>query len=144
MADGFATIVAESGNSSADLQTLANNCPLRAERTLALCAGQIMHGDWYSTKKLDSCQIDTTEVMRRITACQDTDESARQYRTKRLRTAHRVASILTNELPAALGDLQAGFRFDWSSQSPHTNIVSSAGRRATAVIAPPARREQSR
>ena len=71
--------------------------------------------------------------MRRITACQDTDESARQFRTKRLRTAHRVASILQTQPPAALSDLQVGFRFDWSSQSPHTNIVSTAGRRATAI-----------
>lgn len=133
VADGFAAIVAESGNASADIQALACANPLRAERTLALCAGQIAQNDWYSPKKLDSCMIGTTEVMRRITACQDTDEEARQYRTKRLRTAHRVASILTSQPPAALTDLQDGFRFDWSSQSPHTNIISTAGRRATAI-----------
>jgi len=131
--DGFAAIVAESGNASADIQALASASPLRAERTLALCAGQISQSDWFSPKKLDSCLIGTTEVMRRITACQDTDEGARQFRTKRLRTAHRVASILTTQLPAALADLQSGFRFDWSSQSPHTNIISSADRRATAI-----------
>lgn len=133
VSDGFAAIVAESGSAAADLQTLASASPLRAERTLALSAGQIMHSDWYTLKKLDSCLIDTTEVMRRITACQDSDEGARQFRTKRLRTAHRVASMLTTRLPAALSDLHAGFRFDWSPQSPHTNIVSAAGRRATAI-----------
>ncbi|MBS0196257.1 MAG: hypothetical protein JSR77_05815 [Planctomycetes bacterium] len=133
VADGFAAIVAESGNASTDIQALARASPLRAERTLALCAGQIAQSDWYTPKKLDSCLIGTTEVMRRITACQDTDEDARQYRTRRLRTAHRVSSVLTTRLPAALSDLQAGFHFDWSSQSPHTNIVSTAGRRATAI-----------
>jgi hypothetical protein len=133
IADGFSAIVADSGNASADIQALASTSPLRAERALALCAGQIKHSDWYSPKKLDSCLVDTTEVMRRITACQDTDDGARQFRTKRLRTAHRVATILTTQLPAALADLQAGFHFDWSSQYPHTNIVSAAGRRATAI-----------
>lgn len=133
VADGFASIVDESGTASADIQALASASPLRAERTLALSAGQISQSDWYTPKKLDSCLIGTAEVMRRITACQDTDESARQFRTKRLRTAHRVASILQTQPPAALSDLQVGFRFDWSSQSPHTNIVSTAGRRATAI-----------
>jgi hypothetical protein len=133
VADGFAAIVGESGDASADIQVLASAGPLRAERTLALSAGQITHSDWYTPKKLDSCLIGTMEVMRRITACQDTDNEARQYRTKRLRTAHRVATILKNALPAALADLEAGFRFDWSPHSPHTNIASTVGRRATAI-----------
>jgi hypothetical protein len=133
VADGFAAIVSESGDASADIQALANESPLRAERTLVLSAGQILHVDWYTPKKLDSCLIGTTEVMRRITACQDTDEEARQYRTKRLHAARWVASLLRHAIPIALADLEAGFRFDWSSLSPHTNIVSNAGRRATAI-----------
>jgi hypothetical protein len=133
VADGFAAIVGECGDASTDIQDMASANPLKAERALALSAGQITQSDWYSPKKLDSCLIQTTEVMRRITACQDTDQEACQYRTKRLRTAHRVATILKVSLPAALADLEGGFRFDWSPDSPHTNIVSAAGRRATAI-----------
>ena len=133
IADGFAAIVAECGKATDDIWTLASTRPLCAERTLALCAGQVSQFDWYTPKKLDSCLISTSEIVRRITACQDTDEEARQFRTRRLRTAHRVASILNTQTPAALADLRDGFKFDWSPQSPHTNIVSSAGRRATAI-----------
>lgn len=133
VADGFSAIVDECGDAANDIGNLASQNPFSAERTLALCAGQIAEPDWYGPKKLDSCLITTSEVVRRITVCQDTTADAPQFRTRRMRTAHRVAAILRSQLPAALGDLRGGFRFDWSHQSPHTNIVSPAGRRATAI-----------
>lgn len=133
IADGFAGIVNDGGDAAEDIQALASQNPFYAERTLALCAGQISASDWYTAKKLDSCLITTSEVVRRITVCQDTADDAPLFRTRRLRTAHRVASILKTQLPAALADLHDGFTFDWSPQSPHTNIKSAVGRRATAI-----------
>jgi hypothetical protein len=131
--DGFASIALECGDAANDIQALAATRPFDAERTLALCAGKIVESDWYKPKRLDSCLITTSEVVRRITACQDTDQDAHEFRTRRMRTAHRVASILRTQLPAALADLGGGFTFDWAPHSPHTNIVSTAGRRATAL-----------
>ncbi len=40
--DGFAAIVGECGDAAADIQALASTKPFCAERTLALCAGQIV------------------------------------------------------------------------------------------------------
>jgi hypothetical protein len=132
--DGFALIVAACGDASADIAVLAAAKPFCAERALALSAGQIPHYDWHSLGKLDSCIISASEIVLRITACQDTEDEARLFRTRRLRTSHRVAALLRTQLPAAIDDLRAGFKFDWSPQSPHTNVVSSAsGRRATAI-----------
>ena len=133
ISDGFENIVGQSGDAANDIRDLALSNPFGAERALALCAGQISEPNWYSLKKLDSCQIDKSEVVRRITACQDVDPTAQQFRTRRLRTAHRIVSILKSHLPAALADLQGGFKFDWSVDSPHTNIISNTGRRATTI-----------
>jgi hypothetical protein len=135
MDDGFSAIARICGDACTDISTLASVNPFCAERALALCAGSVDVTDWYTVKKLDSCQIDKSEVVRRVTACQDTDPEAAQFRTRRLRNAHRVATALKTSPPAALSDLQAGFKFDWSAQSPHTNIVSqdAAKRRATAI-----------
>jgi hypothetical protein len=128
--DGFAAIAAECGDAANDIALMASANPFCAERALALCAGQISQYDWHTLKKLDSCIIGPSEIVRRVTACQDTEVEAAQFRTKRLKTSHRVASLLKNQLPAALGDLRDGFRFDWSPDSPHTN---ASGRRATAI-----------
>jgi hypothetical protein len=134
VSDGFETIVENCGDAASDIGALASTNPFCAERALALCAGQISHPDWYSLQKLDSCMIGPSEIVRRVTACQDTEPEAMQFRTKRMITSHRVASLLKNQLPAALVDLQDDFRIDWSVGSPHTNVVSiTSGRRATAI-----------
>jgi hypothetical protein len=41
--------------------------------------------------------------------------------------------MLRGSLPPALEDLKTGFHFEWVSVSPHQNVVSQAGRRATAI-----------
>src|SRR5262249_15499357 len=93
--------------------------------------------DWYTVKKLDSCFIDRTEVVRRVTACQDMHQDAQQFRTLRLHTALRMVTVLGRPLSPALADLSAGYKFDWSPQSPHTNVVSTSptgnNRRATVI-----------
>ena len=131
--DGFAAIVSQSGDAEADLRTLAGANPFAAERALALAAGRIDTYEWHSLGQLDSCGITSAEVVNRITACHDTHPDAAQFRTRRLKNAHRVATVLKTSTPAALADLSGGFMFDWLPQSPHTNIVSAENRRATAI-----------
>ncbi len=131
--DGFAASAPDCGDACTDISSLASINPFCAERALALCAGAITGIDWHTVKKLDSCQIDKSEIVRRLTACQDSDASAVQFRTKRLKNAHRVATALKTNPPAALTDIRSGFTFDWTPQSPHTNIISQAKKRATAI-----------
>jgi len=131
--DGFSSVVHESGAAKDDLVALAADNPFAAERVLALAAGKISKYKWYALNELDSCTITLSEVVNRVTACQDTDADASLFRTRRLRTAHRIVSLLRAARPPALDDLKEGFTFVWSDKSPHTNIVSAGNKRATAI-----------
>lgn len=131
--DGFSSIVHEGGDAKNDLVTLASENPFAAERALALAAGKISKYEWYSLKELDSCTISSSEIVNRVTACQDTDIDAMRFRTRRLKTAHRIVSILKKMPPPALDDLKGGFAFAWSDHSPHTNIVAANGKLGTAI-----------
>lgn len=131
--DGFSKIVNESGYAESDLKALAMLNPFATERALALAAGRIQTYEWHTLGNLDSCTITSSEVVMRVTACHDTDTNAVEFRTRRLRNGHRVATVLKNDLPPALEDLTPGFKFDWFPQSPHTNIVSAEQKRATVI-----------
>jgi hypothetical protein len=131
--DGFSAVVHVSGDAESDLVALAGANPFAAERALALAAGCIDNYAWHEVDHLDSCAITTSEVIKRVTACHDTDELAEQFRVRRLRNAHRLVTALKGSLPPALADLNAGFTVDWSRQSPHTNIVSQTSKRATGI-----------
>lgn len=134
--DGFAAVVAESGHAKDELRRVADANPIAVERILALCAGEIGHNqDWHSVRKLDSCAIDSSEVILRITFCQDTDSNADGFRVRRLRRCRNLWDILkTNgQLPPALFDLSQGFQFDWTAGYPHQNARSANGKRATLI-----------
>jgi hypothetical protein len=130
--DGFDAVLPECGNAQHDIKRLADANPFNAERVLALSSGTIGTDPyWYHPRKLDSCGIDLSEVIRRMTFCQDTDTGGRDFRNRRLRRCSRLWDILSNgALPPAIRDLKGGFKLDWA---PHQNVVSNAGRRATAV-----------
>ncbi len=130
--DGFSTISGECGDAELNILTLAASNPFSVERVLALCAGKIETGqDWHVLKNLDSCSIDSSEVVRRLTACQDSE--ANQFRVGRLRRCRRLHTILQSSLPPALSDLEYGFELSWDPASPHQNVVSSDERRATVI-----------
>lgn len=134
--DGFSCISGESGNAKDDVEQAADANPLAAERILALCAGKIGVGDdWYSVRKMDSFVIDTSEVIHRITFCQDTDEDAREFRVVRLKRCGCLWEILTagDSLPPALSDFKDGFTLEWVHNSPHQNAVSDNGQHATVI-----------
>jgi hypothetical protein len=134
--DGFAAIAAEGGNASNEIRIISERNPFEAERVLALCSGKIGHVEaWHGVRKLDSCSIAKTEIIRRLTFCQDTHEEAALFRLERLRRCGDLWDILTTEanLPPSLGDFRQGFTLGWTDQFPHQNATSSAGRRATVI-----------
>lgn len=134
--DGFASIVAECGNAQSQIKSIADINPFNAERVLALCAGNIGPSqDWYALRSLDSFGIESSEVIRRITVCQDPDPDARAFRIARLKRCGRLWEILTAQagLPAALADLTAGFHLEWNPNYAHQNVLSSAGKRSTVI-----------
>ena len=133
--DGFSAVITESGNAQTDLEQIAAANPFEVERILALCAGEIKSNeDWHNVCLLDSCVIDSSEIIQRVTFAQDTHEQARRFRTARLRRCSRLWEIITNEeLPPALLDLKSGFNFKWSKNFPHQNIKSSNGELATVI-----------
>jgi len=134
--DGFSCIAGESGNAKDDIERTADANPLAAERILALCAGKIGVGDnWYSVRRMDSLVIDVSEVILRITFCQDTDQKAQEFRVARLKRCGNLWEILTTTdcLPPALADFKEGFSLEWDSNFPHQNAISAKGDRATVI-----------
>lgn len=134
--DGFSNIVGEAGDASTNIKDISNLNPFVAERVLALCSGRVgSRVDWYSVTQLDSCVIDASEIVFRITFCQDREPQACDFRIGRLRRCRRLWSILHEDsnLPPALSDFTGGFNFDWVSEYPHQNAISERGVRATVV-----------
>jgi len=134
--DGFSVVVSESGYAKDNIKRIADSNPLEAERILALCAGEIANTDeWHTVNELDSCIIDASEVICRLTFCQDTDERAHDFRIARLKRCGRLWDILKtdDQLPPALEDFKDGFYFEWSPNSPHQNAISTSGKRATVI-----------
>lgn len=133
---GFSDISGESGGAENDIKRIAEANPLAAERVLALCAGEIAVGDgWHNVSSLDSCVLDASEVIRRVTFCQDTDASAQKFRIARLKRLRRLWAILnsSDKLPPSLKDINGHVRLEWSSDFPHQNVVSDEGQRATVI-----------
>jgi len=134
--DGFDAIVANAGAAKDEIERLSSKNPFVAERLLALSVGEIGGSeDWHRVRNLDSCAIDSSEVIRRLTFCQDDDEGAHQFRVARLKQCGHLWKILTtgNQLPPALSEFNEGCRLDWSPEHPHQNVVSAKGQRATAI-----------
>ena len=133
--DGFSAVVSESGNAQTEIKRIADFNPLEVERILALCAGEIeSNEDWHKVNCLDSCVIDSSEIIQRVTFAQDNHEQARKFRIARLRRCSHLWEIITSrELPPALSDLKSGFRFKWSYDSPHQNVESTRGKLATVI-----------
>lgn len=133
---GFSSISHESGDAEEAFNLNVTNNPLAAERILALCAGEVSGGEnWYNLCSLDSCILDASEVIRRVTFCQDTDASAQVFRTVRLKRLRRLWAILhsADNLPQSLKDISGNVSLEWSPNFPHQNVVTEEGKRATVI-----------
>jgi hypothetical protein len=134
--DGFTSIAREAGAANTRMLEIAQSRPVDLERLLALSVGEVgISDDWHRPRRLDSCTIDTTEVVKRITFCQDTDAAASKFRIGRLKLVRHLVTILENsaKLPIALRDFEAGYEWDWMVSSPHQNAKGSSGAPATVV-----------
>lgn len=133
--DGFAVQSAESGGAQQALTDIAAQNPFVAERILALSSGRISsQNPWHAIKNVDSCIIDSTEVVKRITFCQDPEPSASEFRARRLRRTANLWEILkASKFPPALKDIESGFSLAWSPAAPHQNVRSSDDRLATVI-----------
>jgi len=134
--DGFSAIVGETGNAKDEIEQISAGNPLAVERVLALCAGEIGRGeDWHNVRSLDSFVIDGSEIIYRLTFCQDTDEQASGFRIARLKRCGHLWDILKTpgQLPKALDDLNNGFHLEWSPAFPHQNANTESGKRATVI-----------
>lgn len=70
--DCFSGGVVEAGGAKDGIEQVWASNSLFAERVLALCAGNIEYSDhWHSARRLDSCRIGASEVICRMTFCQD-------------------------------------------------------------------------
>lgn len=133
--DGFSCIVSECGEAASRIADIAQANPIAVERILALSAGQVDDASWYTPDKLDSFRTGPTEVIQRITFCQDDAPEAVRFRAARLKRCGQLFRLLAAEgpLPPSLADMREGASFSWSHSNPHQNMVSAAGRLATIV-----------
>jgi hypothetical protein len=107
--DGFADIATESGGAHHNLVGLTQVNPFVTERVLALCAGKIEDSySWHHVQELDSCIIEASEFIRRLTFCQDSERTVKNFRVRRLRQCSRLWNILSDpaNLPPALAGHQ--------------------------------------
>ncbi|RLA41106.1 MAG: hypothetical protein DRR42_25045 [Gammaproteobacteria bacterium] len=133
---GFSSISNESGSAENDIKRIIQENPLAAERALALSAGEISQGDlWYTLRWLDSCVLDASEVILRVTFCQDTDDRAKRFRIARLRRLSRLWSVINTDdnLPPSIEDIKDNVRLEWVKNSPHQNVISGEDKRATLI-----------
>lgn len=134
--DGFSTIVSASGNAKEDIKRIADGNPFKVERILALCVGEIIEENWYEVKHLDSCTINSQEIIQRITFAQDTHRQAEKFRKMRLRRCGHLCKIIEDEkkdLTPGIEDLKKGFEFRWSRSNPHQNVIVNGGENATII-----------
>jgi hypothetical protein len=133
--DEFSKFVEEAGDARDDLQDLSTRNPLFAERILALSVGKAGVGiNWHGPRRLDSLSIDGTEIIKRMTFCQDNDPRATEFRSTRLRRCRELMRILKQiPLPPNLSDFSEGFHLDWSPASAQQNLRSTSGEWATVI-----------
>ena len=129
---GFGDSAAECGNASDCVCSLVDSNPINAERVIALSVGRVESGQtWYALNKLDSCCVDASEIVLRLTVCQD--PRGEQFRLQRLRMLARLYAILNEPLPASIANFSQGFELEWSPASPHQNVKANDGKKATAI-----------
>ena len=134
--DGFTDLASELGDAKEDILRVMRTNPIHVERVLALGSGRIERTqDWHDVRKLESCSIDASEIVLRLTFCQDTHTRATDFRIGRLKLCKRLVLLLRDKdkLPPSIADFSAGFSFEWNPTSPHQNATSAKHARATVV-----------
>jgi hypothetical protein len=109
-------------------QVLAANDPLAIERVLALSTGEISGREtWHSLESIDSCTIESDEVVRRISVVQDV--LGNDFRYQRISAIaeihHEIAN--QNQWPKQVAGLDGQSIVQWSLAEPNFNVRTSGG-----------------
>lgn len=136
--DGFVAMTGAYGAPASVLNVSHTASPLAVERLSCITSGDFgPMSNWFAASQLPTTLLEPrTEVMRRVTVTQDPD--GKPFRDLRVRTIKALASIPpeTLPLPSRLKDVQDGYRFEWTVDAPHCNVISNGtGQRATLVYA---------
>jgi hypothetical protein len=122
---GFKALLDSDENLAATLADVhIKSDALTIERLLALSSGEALHSDdWFNANLLDSCLVESDEIVRRITFPGDTCDKAVSFRHARLQRAVALNYLLSNhtEWPPQVHDIQAA-RLDWSKNEPNYNV----------------------
>jgi hypothetical protein len=146
---GFDTFVAANSSAQTALQNvLGPQNPLMVERILALSAGKINgRPNWYILKDIDSCQIESDEIVRRLTIVQDTKGA--EFRHHRLNTAAQIHHEILNasSWPPQVAGLDASSTLQWSVTNPNFNVMTADGQPTLIVYLgelPPPREQENK
>lgn len=127
--DGSAAYVAAHPEANAALtHVLAVNDPLAIERVLALSTGDISGREtWHALESIDSCTIETDEVMRRISVIQDV--LGNDFRYRRISAIAEIHHEIENQTqwPKQVAGLDGNSTVQWSLAEPNFNVRTSAG-----------------
>jgi predicted amidohydrolase len=127
--DGSATyLAANPGVNAALTHVLAANDPLAIERVLALSTGDISGRDtWHSLESIDSCTIESDEVMRRISVVQD--NQGNDFRYRRVSAIAEIHHEIGNQIqwPKQVAGLDGQSTVQWSLADPNFNVRTSGG-----------------
>lgn len=131
---GFSDYSSQLGTAESEIVLTAEASPIKVERIVNLSIGHVRSEDWFKPEKLQSFLLEQGEQIFCFTYCQDDDEDTQAGRESAFLRVAELQSILNDPaaLPIAVRDLADSGKFDWSSDSPHQNLVGEDGR-ATAV-----------
>jgi predicted amidohydrolase len=136
--DGFEKLISHWAIQAAPLKAIYINCPIAAERLLALLKGEILHSTtWHLVRQLKSFGIGEGEYIWRITFAQDTDSDCVSYREAHVRHFVSCRQILDTwtKWPPELEDFAAGYDFIGDVDYPNSSVRSAANKRATLIYA---------
>ena len=128
---GFKDLLNENAEAKAALEHILETAnPFDIERLLALSAGTLNGmDDWHLVNEIESFQMESDEVVNRITVAQDLSEKAknfRHYRLARIASLHHEIMNVTDWPPQVTG-MNNRARMLWTSGTPHFNVVTAEG-----------------
>jgi predicted amidohydrolase len=135
-ASGFDALLEADAEVTGALQQMAGASPIAIERMLALTSGSVSFADdWYDCIQLDSLQLESDEVVHRITFAQDTNKNAATFRHDRLQRAAELNNALHSsaDWPPQVKNVFANSRLFWNLATPHCNVAVTGGLPASIV-----------
>ena len=122
---GFTEMMAADPDAAAALPSYGTQTPLNIERLLALTVGKIASGDgWRLLSTIDSFQMESDELVNRMTFVQDPEDGPRQFRHRRLLAAAELRHELNrcDRWPPQIQGVGPASRIEWDAEDRPFNI----------------------